>query len=63
MTDEIAKMAPNRRACPSVAAYLRNAKLAPLRTISSSARSIGTMRVDIAAAKVSGNAVHQVTRV
>jgi hypothetical protein len=45
-----------------VAAYLREANEAPRKTIPSSARSSGMIRVLITAAKDSGNAVHQVTR-
>jgi hypothetical protein len=54
-------MTPNRRAWASVAAYLRNAKLAPRSTIPSSASSNGTARLLIVAAKVVGKPVHHIT--
>ena len=61
ISDEAAKTTPKRRAWPSVAAYLRKAKLAPRSTIPSRARTSGTKSVLMVAAKETGNAVHQVT--
>jgi hypothetical protein len=61
ITDEQAKTTPKSRACARVPEYLRKAKLAPRSTMPSSASRNGTKRVFIAAAKVSGKAVHHVT--
>src|ERR1700682_2113170 len=62
ITDDPAKIAPNNLACVNVAAYLRNAKLAPRNTIPTSASHNGMNRVVVAAAKAAGNPVHQITR-
>src|SRR3954464_6686473 len=54
ITDDAAKIAPKRRACAKVSAYLRNAKVAPRKTIPASARRSGINRVVVAAANVAG---------
>ncbi len=62
ISDEPANTAPKSRACASVAEYLRNAKLAPRSTMPTSASASGNVSVVVAAAKVSGKPVHQITR-
>src|ERR1700687_1167894 len=62
ISDDPAKIAPNNLAWVNVAAYLRNAKLAPRNTIPASASINGMNRVVVAAANASGNPVHQITR-
>ena len=61
ISEDPAKTTPNRRAWPSVPAYLRNAKLAPRSTMPSRASIIGTASVVMVAANASGNPVHHIT--
>src|ERR1700693_1026784 len=62
ISDDAAKIAPNNLAWVKVSAYLRNAKLAPRKTIPASASISGMNRVVVAAANAAGKAVHQNTR-
>ena len=60
-TEEVANTTPNSFACHSVSLYLRNAKLAPRRTMPTSASTSGTYSVVIAAANDRGKPVHHIT--
>src|SRR3954469_25611830 len=62
ITDEAAKIAPKRRAWGKVSEYLRNANVAPRKTIPASAATSGMKRVVVAAANVAGKPVHHITR-
>jgi hypothetical protein len=61
ISEDPAKMAPNRRAWRNVAAYLRNAKPAPRSTIPARASVNGVNSVVVAAAKALGKPVHHIT--
>src|SRR3979490_2705783 len=58
LSDEPATVQPNNLGWRNVAAYLRNAKLAPRNTIPASASIKGMNRVVVAAAKAVGKPVH-----
>src|SRR6201997_3520411 len=61
ITDEAAKIALKNCAWEKVAAYLRNAKLAPRNTIPAKASMSGMNSVVIAAANAAGKPVHHTT--
>ena len=62
ISDELANKTPYRRASAIVAENLRNANVAPRRTMPNPASNHGTNNVDIRALNAVGNAVHMNTR-